>query len=78
MPAGQPVATERFREPCGRLFGYEILTRRGAVVAQAAADNLFHLSLMEVDARAEAATHNGKTISEESRFLQAEGELTFE
>jgi hypothetical protein len=33
---------------------------------------------MEVDARAEAATHNGKTISEESRFLQAEGELTFE
>ena len=73
MSAGQPVVAESFREPCGRLFGYEILLRSGAVVTQAASDDLFHLPLMEVDAGAEAAAHFEVTITPPPQPWQEEG-----
>jgi hypothetical protein len=53
MPAAQPVIPESLREPPRRSVRHEILGRPRAVIAQTAADDLFYLALVEVDARAE-------------------------
>ena len=60
VAAGEVVFAKTSGEPFGRMFGDKILGGAGTVVAEGAADDLFHLALVEVDARAESG--HGKRI----------------
>jgi hypothetical protein len=60
VPASDLIRAEGFRKPCRRLVRNEVLHRPHAIVAQAAADDLFDLALVEVDARTKAG--HGRTM----------------
>lgn len=56
MPAGQPVRAVLRREPRSRVRRFEIGPQTGPVVGQRATDDLFHLAMVKINARAEACS----------------------
>lgn len=55
MTTRQPVGAKCFGKPSGRTLGNEMLHRTGTAISQCAADNLLHLTGVQIDAWTESA-----------------------